>query len=52
MSILLYFTCDSFCDKDEDHYYVIIFAHGENKTLLEDFFQQYYWFTHILCIFT
>jgi len=39
MSILLLFTCDTFCDK-EDHFYVIVFALGEDKTLLKDFFQQ------------
>jgi len=52
MSILILFTCDTFCDKEEDHFYVIVFALGEDKTLLKDFFQQHYWFTHILCIST
>ncbi len=42
MSILLLFTCDTFCDKEEDHFYVIVFALGEDKTLLKDFFQQHY----------
>jgi hypothetical protein len=39
MSILLFFTCDSFCDKEEDNFYVIFFALGELKTLPKDFFQ-------------
>jgi hypothetical protein len=42
MSILLLFTYDSFCDKEEHHFYVIVFALGENKALPKDFFEQYY----------
>jgi hypothetical protein len=42
MSILLLFTCDSFCDKEEDHFDVIVLALGQNKALPKDFFQQYY----------
>jgi hypothetical protein len=38
MSTILLFTCDIFCDKEEDHFYVIGFALGENKTLPKDFF--------------
>ncbi len=37
MSIPLFFTCDIFCDKKEDHFDVIVFALKENKTLPKDF---------------
>jgi len=40
MSILLLFTCDTFCDKQEDHFYVVIFAFGKKRHYQKIFFSN------------